>query len=111
MYKSKHTKLTLEKKTLPPLLPGFKLATFQSKVQSFYQQVILALYIAIIKLVMLIVVVMLQKSLHQSTGVKTVDQTKALTFVLGFKAFSTFSKLVQSTKEMSIPIGSAQLRK
>ena len=28
--KSQHTKLTLEKKVLPPLLPGFKLATFRT---------------------------------------------------------------------------------
>ena len=31
--KSRHTKLTLEKKILPPLLPGFELATFRSQVQ------------------------------------------------------------------------------
>ena len=30
---SQHTKLTLEKKTLPPLLPGFELATFRSRVR------------------------------------------------------------------------------
>ena len=28
LNKSQHTKLTLEKKILPPLLPGFELATF-----------------------------------------------------------------------------------
>ena len=32
---SQHTKSTLEKKNLLPLLPGFKLATFQSGVQRF----------------------------------------------------------------------------
>ena len=31
--KSQHTKLTLEKKILPPFLPGFNLATFRSQVQ------------------------------------------------------------------------------
>ena len=31
--KSQHTKLTLEKKIVPPLLPGFELATFQSQVR------------------------------------------------------------------------------
>ena len=30
--RSQHTKLTLEKKILPPLLPGFELATFRSRV-------------------------------------------------------------------------------
>ena len=29
--KSQHTKLTPEQKILPPLLPGFELATFQSR--------------------------------------------------------------------------------
>ena len=31
--KSQHTKLTLEKKILPPLLPGFELTTFRSQVR------------------------------------------------------------------------------
>ena len=31
--KSQHTKLTLEKKILPSLLPGFELATFRSRVR------------------------------------------------------------------------------
>ena len=31
--KSQHTNLTLEKKILPPLLPGFELATFRSRVR------------------------------------------------------------------------------
>ena len=35
--KSQHTKLTVEKKILPPLLPGFELA-FRSRVLRFYQQ-------------------------------------------------------------------------
>ena len=35
--KSQHTKLTLEKKILPLLLPGFKLATFRSQVWLSYQ--------------------------------------------------------------------------
>ena len=39
---SQHTKLTLEKKILPPLLPGFKLTTFQSRVLRSYQQAIAA---------------------------------------------------------------------
>ena len=33
--KSQHTKLTLEKKILPPPLPGFELATFRSRVRRF----------------------------------------------------------------------------
>ena len=33
LNKRQHTKLTLEKKTLPPLLLGFELATFQSQVR------------------------------------------------------------------------------
>ena len=33
--KSQHTKLTLEKKILPPLLPGFEHATFRSRVRRF----------------------------------------------------------------------------
>ena len=36
-----HTKLTLEKKILPPLLPGLELATFGSRVRRSYQQAIL----------------------------------------------------------------------
>ena len=31
--KSQHTKLNLEKKILPPLLPGFEVATFRSRVR------------------------------------------------------------------------------
>ena len=38
--KSQHTKLILEKKILPPLLPGFELATFWSRVRCTYQQAI-----------------------------------------------------------------------
>ena len=38
--KSQHTKLTLGKKILPPLLQGFELATFQSWVRRSYQQAI-----------------------------------------------------------------------
>ena len=38
--KCQHTKLTLEKKILPPLLPGFELATFWSRVRRSYQQAI-----------------------------------------------------------------------
>ena len=38
--KSQHTKLTLEKKILSPLLPGFELATFRSRVRRPYQQAI-----------------------------------------------------------------------
>ena len=37
---SRYTKLTLEKKILPPLLPGFELATFRSRVRRFYLQTI-----------------------------------------------------------------------
>ena len=33
--KSQHTKLTLEKKILPPVLPGFEFATFPSRVRRF----------------------------------------------------------------------------
>ena len=39
---SQHTKLTLEKKILPPLLPGFELATFRSQVRRSNQQAIAA---------------------------------------------------------------------
>ena len=35
--KSQHTKLTLEKKILPPPLPGFELTTFRSRVRLSYQ--------------------------------------------------------------------------
>ena len=38
--KSQHTKLTLEKKIFPPLLPGFELATFRSRVRRSNQQAI-----------------------------------------------------------------------
>ena len=38
--KSQHTKLTLEKKIHPPLLPGFELATFRSRVRRSKQQAI-----------------------------------------------------------------------
>ena len=38
--KSQHTKLTLEKKILPPLLPGLELATFRSRARRSNQQVI-----------------------------------------------------------------------
>ena len=41
--KSHHTKLTLEKKILQPLLPGFELRTIPSRVQRSYQQAIQAL--------------------------------------------------------------------
>ena len=40
--KSHHTKLTLEKKILLPLLPGFELATFRPQVWRSYQQAVLA---------------------------------------------------------------------
>ena len=40
--KSQHTKLTLERKILPPPLPGFEPATFQSRVWRSHQQAILA---------------------------------------------------------------------
>ena len=33
--KSQYTKLTLEKKILPPLLPRFELATFRSRIRPF----------------------------------------------------------------------------
>ena len=38
--KSQHTKLTLKKTILPPLLPGFEPATFRSRVRRFNQQAI-----------------------------------------------------------------------
>ena len=38
--KSQHTKLILGQKSLPPLLPGFELETFRSRVRRFYQQAI-----------------------------------------------------------------------
>ena len=40
LNKSLHTKLTLEKKILPPLLPGFELATFWSRVWRSHRQAI-----------------------------------------------------------------------
>ena len=40
LNKSQHTKLTLEKKILPLLLPGFELATSRSRVRRSYQQAI-----------------------------------------------------------------------
>ena len=40
--KSQHTKLTLKKKILPLLLPGFELATFRSRVRGSNQQAIRA---------------------------------------------------------------------
>ena len=43
----RHTKLTLEKKILPPLLPGFELATFRSRVWHSYQQAIPALIMSL----------------------------------------------------------------
>ena len=36
LNKSQHTKLTLEKKILPPLLLGFELATFKTCVRCCY---------------------------------------------------------------------------
>ena len=39
-YESQHTKLTLEKKILPPLLPGFEPAAFRSRDRRSYQQAI-----------------------------------------------------------------------
>ena len=38
LNKSQHTKLTLEKKILPPLLPGSELATFRPRVRRSNQQ-------------------------------------------------------------------------
>ena len=38
--KSQHTKWTLEKRILPPLLPGLELATFRSRVRRSNQQAI-----------------------------------------------------------------------
>ena len=38
--KIQHTKLTLQKKIYPPLLPGFELATFRSRVRRSYPQAI-----------------------------------------------------------------------
>ena len=40
LNKSQHTKLTLKKKILPPLLPGFELATFRSRDRRFNQRAI-----------------------------------------------------------------------
>ena len=40
--KSQRTKFTLEKKILPPLLPGSELAIFRSRVRFSYQQAIAA---------------------------------------------------------------------
>ena len=38
--KSQHTKLTLDEKILPPLLPGYEVATFRSRVRRSNQQAI-----------------------------------------------------------------------
>ena len=38
--KSQHTKLTVEKKILSQLLPGFELETFRPRVRRSYQQAI-----------------------------------------------------------------------
>ena len=35
--KIQHTKLAVEKNILPPLLPGFELATFRPRVRRIYQ--------------------------------------------------------------------------
>ena len=40
--KNQHRKITLEKEILPPLLPGFELATFRSRVRRCYQHAIQA---------------------------------------------------------------------
>ena len=40
LNKGQHTKLTLEKKILPPLMPGFELATFRSRDRRSNQQAI-----------------------------------------------------------------------
>ena len=45
---SQHTKLTLEKKVLPPLLPGFELPTFRPRVRRSYQQAIPAPFHSVI---------------------------------------------------------------
>ena len=42
LNKNQHTKLTLEKKILLLLLPGFELTAFRSRVRHFYQQATLA---------------------------------------------------------------------
>ena len=47
--KSQHTKLTLEKKILPPLTPGFELATFRSRVRRSNQQAIPAAQVTLPK--------------------------------------------------------------
>ena len=41
LNKSQHTKLPLERKILPPLLPGFKLVAFPSRVRRPYQPALL----------------------------------------------------------------------
>ena len=48
--KSQHTKLTLENKILPPLLPGFGLATFRSRVRRSNQQAIQAPLLSLLSL-------------------------------------------------------------
>ena len=52
--KSHHTKLTLEKKILSPLLPGFELTTFRSRVRCSYQQTIPAPYVFLMTAVILL---------------------------------------------------------
>ena len=45
--KSQHKKLTLEKKIFPPLLPGFELATFRSRVRRSSQQAMSASFVGL----------------------------------------------------------------
>ena len=47
--RSQHTKLTLEKKILPPLLPGFELATFRSRVRHYYYYQLLLLLLLLLR--------------------------------------------------------------
>ena len=44
LNRNQHTKLTLEKEILPPLLPGFKFTTFRSRVRRSKQQAMSYIY-------------------------------------------------------------------
>ena len=57
LNKSQHRKLTLEKKILSPLLPGFELPTFWSRVRRSYQQTIPAIGLRVTTLIIIFLVV------------------------------------------------------
>ena len=95
--KSQHTKLTLEKKILSLLLPGFKLATFRSRVWCSNQQAIPAIFMPgvssclVSKAVELSSAVLLCTSTilgsglgHEHLKIKVLNKKKALLFSFFF---------------------------